>query len=50
MIYAISLHPDFDDRKNIYYSECAEVDPKTVCQYIGLKDCNDKRIFEGGYY
>ena len=24
-----------------------EVDPETVCQFTGLKDCNKNRIFEG---
>lgn len=26
---------------------CVEVDPKTICQYVGLTDKNDRKIFEG---
>ena len=46
MIYAISWRPGFDDRKDFYYSGCAEVYPQTVGQYIGLNDKNNNPIFE----
>lgn len=28
-------------------NEAVLVDPSTVCQYSGMRDCNDKPIFEG---
>ena len=46
MIYAISWRPGFDDRKDFYYSGCAEVYLQTVGQYIGLNDKNNNPIFE----
>jgi YopX protein. len=33
--------------RNIIGHDIVEVDPDTVGQYIGQRDCNDKQIFDG---
>ena len=41
-----------DDYKMYWYMGTKDGDilrvlPKTICQYVGLEDCNGKKIFEG---
>lgn len=46
----IIAHPEMfydENAKQCYGSEIKDIDPETVCQYIGMTDKNGRKIFEG---